>query len=473
MVAWLFPRRRIAHRIVYLKIRAQVSKQDDGLSVDTVDGPFRPEQQLAGYWGQRPLLVSGAFDAEQMMRSQQWPSWDDIMELACFDKDDNANGEACPGESARLIQHIPCKLDSFTLELGPFDSEYIQEVMTDQKYKWTLLVNDVDGYIPAVSHWMDRDFSFLPRWRRDDAQISIANEGGGIGPHVDNYDVFLIQTAGTRTWSVGRHKMSTRDEMDSLTPDLPVRILRDEFDSEKLTLKAGDMLYLPPRVVHCGTALSDNAMTLSVGCRAPSAAELVARVAESLQETAFERYTDVDLPHRKNTSLERGPSITKKAKEDMKLLVLDTVSELLDDELAWDSLVGKVATEAQRYSDAIVCPYVMIDDEHFIKKWGSSPQEAMRRVMDGNGHIERTTGISFATSTVTPGNSSKVLSRLHAHGETWQVVDDTKASTLFRRIERGRWLDADCLSGIGTELRIALESMIEGGFIVPEEEQVK
>jgi hypothetical protein len=437
-------------------------------------------------------------------------------------------------EYTRLIQHVPGKLDSFTLELGPFEAEYLHDIVSNsnqnhrrQRKKWTLLVNDVDRYRPDLAHWMDREFSFLPRWRRDDAQISLAaaaaaaatfeGGGGGIGPHVDNYDVFLIQTAGTRTWSVGRTKVTEQQEFDALLPDLAVRILpADEFlmdDAWTFHVRAGDMLYVPPRVVHCGTATKQNddddddcgCMTLSVGCRAPSAAELVARVAESLVLSArttnprnnlgSTRYRDANrltFPVGKtdqsltltNTTIV-GPSITGETKEAMKQLVLEAVNCILEDDSVWDSIVGATVTEAQRYSDTSTFPFDLMlddDDNHDLQRWGSSPLEALRLVMKGQGRLERATGISFATSIVaTQSGSSSSLSssspsfysRLYADGESWQVAcDDDTTSQVFYRIERGLALDAECLEGIGLELMSTLENLIERGFLVAVDEEI-
>ncbi|OEU07303.1 Clavaminate synthase-like protein, partial [Fragilariopsis cylindrus CCMP1102] len=154
----------------------------------------------------------------------------------------------------------------------------------------TLLVNDVDRWFPKLSQWMDRRFnnaadgagSVLPsRWRRDDAQISLSYKSGGIGPHVDDYDVFLIQVEGERTWDV-----LWDDNSDERVSPFLQTLQQQRYDHKtatkltRLHLRPGDCLYLPPRVLHCGTAISSESsnggcMTLSVGCRAPSALELV------------------------------------------------------------------------------------------------------------------------------------------------------------------------------------------------------
>ena len=120
----------------------------------------------------------------------------------------------------------------------------------------------------------------------DDGQISLANIGGGIGPHVDDYDVFLIQMSGRREWSVGRRFISVKEEAERLVEGLDVRVLKDTIDNDSsgevttVVLEPGDVLYLPPRVGHCGTALTDGCMTLSVGMKSPSSKELISTFKE-------------------------------------------------------------------------------------------------------------------------------------------------------------------------------------------------
>ena len=313
--------------------------------VDCVEGPFDEANLiLAEYWGKQPLLIRNAFDSAELLSDPNV-----IFELACYDGDNDA--EMNTGESARIIQQAsPDKLESYSLELGPFQREYV-DGLVENGPNWSLLVNDVDRYMPQVSDWLDTKFSFLPRWRRDDAQVSVATKGGGIGPHVDNYDVFLVQSRGKRSWLVGNDKLSAAAERKALVPDIAVSIVRGNYDYSELLLEPGDVLYLPPRVVHWGTSLSDHCMTISVGSRAPSAAELVSRVAEamldSVAEPATRRYTDKNLLKEKTT---KGPSLSKKVKDSMRNLVLGAVNNVLDDEVVFDELVGRLVTESKRLS---------------------------------------------------------------------------------------------------------------------------
>ena len=133
---------------------------------------------------------------------------------------------------------------------------------------WTLLVQ-ADLHVDAARALLDR-FRFIPDARLDDLMISYATDGGGVGPHFDSYDVFLLQVEGRRRWRVGAQKDL------SLQPDVPLKILENFEPSDEWVLEPGDMLYLPPHIAHDGVAEGE-CMTCSIGFRAPSAGELGAQ----------------------------------------------------------------------------------------------------------------------------------------------------------------------------------------------------
>jgi 50S ribosomal protein L16 3-hydroxylase len=141
---------------------------------------------------------------------------------------------------------------------------------------WTLLVQGVDQVLPAAKKLL-LEFSFVPYARLDDIMVSYAPPGGGVGPHFDSYDVFLLQLAGTRRWRVS----SQRDL--ALLENAPLRILRRFRPQREWLLHPGDMLYLPPRLAHDGIAV-DDCLTCSIGFRAPGAQELGVRFLEFLQD---------------------------------------------------------------------------------------------------------------------------------------------------------------------------------------------
>ena len=157
----------------------------------------------------------------------------------------------------RVISHKPGHDDSYELEWGPLSDDEVEEWISladdtsTDPIKRTLVVNDIDRFYPPLADWIHDNFNFLPNWRMDDGQISLAEELGGIGPHVDNYDVFLIQMSGRRRWQVGCNELSVKMEMDRSIPDIDVRILNDwgvNAEFEEWILNPGDILYLPPRI---------------------------------------------------------------------------------------------------------------------------------------------------------------------------------------------------------------------------------
>jgi 50S ribosomal protein L16 3-hydroxylase len=149
-----------------------------------------------------------------------------------------------------------------------------------------LLVQGVDLHDEAAHALLQR-FRFVPDARLDDLMISWASDGGGVGPHFDSYDVFLLQVAGRRRWRIGRQ----RDL--SLQPDVPLKILRHFEPEEEHVLEPGDLLYLPPRWAHDGDAVGGDCMTCSIGFRAPArgglAAELVQRMADGWDDDTLYR----------------------------------------------------------------------------------------------------------------------------------------------------------------------------------------
>lgn len=141
---------------------------------------------------------------------------------------------------------------------------------------WTVLVQGIDRVLPPVRDLL-QNFSFIPWARFDDVMVSYAPPGGGVGPHYDSYDVFLLQIQGARRWRASRQ----RDL--SLVADAPLRILRRFRASSEWVSHPGDLLYLPPRYAHEGIAVTD-CITCSIGFRAPHAQELVIRFLEFLQD---------------------------------------------------------------------------------------------------------------------------------------------------------------------------------------------
>lgn len=233
-------------------------------------GGLSPKEFLRQHWQKKPLLVRGAFPGIASPISPE-----ELAGLAC---------EA--GVESRLVIQTG-KVPGWKLRHGPFAHRDFTKL---PKKRWTLLVQDVDKYLPAIEAYLD-PFRFIPNWRIDDLMISYAADGGSVGPHVDAYDVFLLQAEGMRRWDI-----SSATFADADTPGLELKQVKGFQPEESFLLMPGDMLYLPPGVAHHGVAFGD-CMTYSIGFRAPSQAEMLTDLGTQLMANASRKlhYSDPDL----------------------------------------------------------------------------------------------------------------------------------------------------------------------------------
>ncbi|WP_158885042.1 cupin domain-containing protein [Rhodanobacter sp. L36] len=231
-----------------------------------------PAQFLRDYWQKRPLLIRNAFPD---FKAPLEP--DDLAGLACE-----------PAALARLIVHDE-KRDRWHVNSGPLSED---DFSRTPESNWTLLVQDVDKWDVDVAALLDR-FGFLPSWRVDDVMISYAEPGGGVGAHVDQYDVFLLQGLGQRHWAISDDPMAPK----GFRHDIELKQLAQFESTHEWLLETGDMLYLPPGIPHDGVAFGGPCMTYSIGMRAPSQAELTGDLADFIAEHLPEelRYADPDL----------------------------------------------------------------------------------------------------------------------------------------------------------------------------------
>ncbi len=174
-----------------------------------------------------------------------------LFDMACDDR-----------VESRLIRRRGTR---WRLDHGPFERD---ELPGERAKLWTLLVQSVDHHHDMAADLLHQ-FRFVPDARLDDLMVSIAGDGGGVGPHTDSYDVFLLQLAGTRRWTLGRPGRHV------LQPDQPLRLVETFSPIGQVELTAGDMLYVPPGWVHDGVALG-GCITASIGFRAPDPQELLA-----------------------------------------------------------------------------------------------------------------------------------------------------------------------------------------------------
>ncbi|WP_158901696.1 cupin domain-containing protein [Burkholderia sp. L27(2015)] len=217
-------------------------------------GGLTPNQFMRRFWHRKPLLIRQALTNPGALIARG-----ELLELAQMDD-----------VQTRLIRQ---QKQRWQLEHGPFESEDLPSFKTRQ---WTLLVQGVNLY-QERAHALMNQFRFIPDARLDDIMMSYATDGGGVGPHFDSYDVFLLQVHGTRRWRISAQKDLT------LVPDLPLKVLQNFTADEEWVLEPGDMLYLPPHIAHDGVAVGE-CITCSIGFRAPQVTELQSQFLYDLAE---------------------------------------------------------------------------------------------------------------------------------------------------------------------------------------------
>ena len=226
-------------------------------------GGLTPEAFLAEYWQKKPLLIKNAIPDFTGLLSP-----DELAGLACEDE-----------VQSRIVEY---KKGKWHATHGPFDDEAFANLpeKPTADNNWTLLVQSVNHHLPEGAALLQH-FDFIPHARLDDLMVSYAPNGGGVGPHFDSYDVFLLQGQGKRLW-----RISEQTDL-SLVEGAPLRILQNFDTAQEWLLEAGDMLYLPPHLAHWGIAVSDGAidcMTYSIGFRAPKNQELATEFLGFMQD---------------------------------------------------------------------------------------------------------------------------------------------------------------------------------------------
>lgn len=276
-------------------------------------GDLTLSEFLEDYWQKKPVLIRNA-----------WPNFKPLLtaeELAGLSLEDVIE--------SRLVQEkgeTPWQVRS-----GPFTESDYQNLPASH---WTLLIQAIDQWIPEAADLLEH-FRFIPSWRIDDLMISYATDQGSVGPHYDQYDVFLLQAEGQREWRIGQ----MCDEFEPIVEGPKIRLLEEFDETERWVLNPGDMLYLPPRLAHWGIAQGE-CMTYSIGFRAPSLAELTLATGNDLLMSLGEdaRYQDADINADAPTGL-----ITPKAIEQLRTQLFAAIG----DERRLYRVLGSLMTEAK------------------------------------------------------------------------------------------------------------------------------
>jgi 50S ribosomal protein L16 3-hydroxylase len=244
-----------------------LSNYPDANAPQALLGGLSIAQFLRDYWHKKPLLVRQA-----------------IPQFAGLLSPNELAGLACEEDvQSRLVLQ---KGQSWQLEQGPFAEKRFSKLPNSD---WSLLVQSVNHHLPEAQQLLQQ-FNFLPYARLDDLMVSYAPDGGGVGPHFDSYDVFLLQGMGQRRWRISEQSDLT------LVENAPLKILQNFITSQEWLLDAGDMLYLPPHLAHWGIAVGE-CMTYSIGFRAATHDELMKALLNYLHDMDWgdERYQDADL----------------------------------------------------------------------------------------------------------------------------------------------------------------------------------
>jgi 50S ribosomal protein L16 3-hydroxylase len=317
-------------------------------------GNFPIDEFLSDYWQKKPLLLRNA-----------------LPDIASPVSAELLAGLACEEdvESRIIIQHE----NDWELLQGPFNEDAFT---TLPKSHWTLLVQAVDHWMPEATKFLQQ-FNFIPRWRIDDLMMSYASDGGGVGPHFDNYDVFLVQTEGKRKWEIG----GLCSDDSELVENLPVSILRNFNAQESWILEPGDMLYVPPGFAHNGVAQGDHCITCSVGFRAPSHSEIVREYSDYISEHLSEslRYQDPDDIVQINTG-----EISRNTIDEIKKIL----SNYMEDQTLISDWFGRYITTPKYHEEA--------EDVSIKKNTSSFETKKLKKYLESENSIFRNESSRFA-----------------------------------------------------------------------------
>jgi 50S ribosomal protein L16 3-hydroxylase len=369
-------------------------------------GGLSPQQFMKKHWQKKPLLVRQAVPHMKPLLDRA-----ELFDLA-----------ASEDVQTRMVIQTLGSSSGWRFKHGPFQRRALPPLKTPG---WTILLQGVDLHHDAV-HALMNQFRFVPDARLDDLMISYATDRGGVGPHYDSYDVFLLQAQGRRRWRIGRQKDL------SLQPNVPLKILANFEPEEEYLLEPGDMLYLPPRYAHDGIA-DGECMTYSVGFRIPNRAEVARELLQRLAEDAEEAvgatlYRDPD-----QAALAQPAEIPPKMLE----FAQDALRDALKDEKAFARGLGEYLTEPK--------PNVWFDSV-------TSSDELGRALKQTGCRLDRRTRMMFDAR------------HIFINGESFTASG--RDATLMRTLANERVLPAMEVGKLGMQAYELLVSWVEAGWVL-------
>ena len=375
-------------------------------------GGISPAEFMRKYWQKKPCIIRNAISNFKPLLSRQ--------ELFALSQNQDV-------ESRLIVSNG----DKWSLAHGPMTAKQIPSI---KKPNWTLLVQGVDLHDSAVNELKNR-FRFAPDARLDDLMISYATDGGGVGPHFDSYDVFLLQAHGTRRWRIGKQKDGT------LQANVPLRILSNFKPELTFDLEPGDMLYLPPRYAHDGVAIGE-CMTYSIGFKVPKQVdlgrELLLRYADAVDE---ENLPDEEL--------------RKPVKLKPEVLYRDADQEATPNPALIPNALHEFAQQA--IAKAMADPDALARHlgEHLAEPksnvWFDAPEGAVK--------LSRKRGVKLALQSQMMFDARHIF----LNGESWRAAG--KDAKLMQKLANQRILDASDLAKASEDAIGLLQDWLEQGWL--------
>ena len=372
---------------------------------------------------ERPMALLGGLSASDFMR-RHWQRSPRLIRaavpgaLAGFDRRSLFALAANDDVESRLVIHSG---RHWSVRRGPLSRRSLPPLATPG---WTLLVQGVDLHEAAVHRLRER-FRFIADARLDDVMLSFATDRGGVGPHLDSYDVFLLQVAGRRRWRVGRSaRPAWRD-------DVPLKMLRGFVPSDSFLLEPGDMLYLPPGWGHDGVAVGE-CITASIGFRAPLANTLAAEVVQRLAEAAV-----ADESASPASSVERYADAGEPATD----------------------RPARISDRLRRFADASI--YRLLADAGARER---ALGEVLSEPKPGTWFERREAATTMATALVLDPRTRMLYDDRHVfiNGESYRATG--RDATLMRRLADRRRLGASSVAGAGAGTRDVLAEWLRAGW---------
>ena len=360
-------------------------------------GGLSPDAFMKRHWQKYPLLIRQAVPGVRPPLGRA-----ELFELAGRDE-----------VESRLVIHDAAAAQ-WVLHHGPLARRAIPKL---SQPGWTLLVQGLDLHVPAA-HELLKQFRFVPDARLDDVMISYASDGGGVGPHFDSYDVFLLQVHGQRRWRIGPLQDA------GLQEGVPLKILSHFEPQEEWLLEPGDMLYLPPQWAHDGVAEGE-CMTCSIGFRAPDAgglaAEILTRMAENIDTDMVQLYKDP------NQAASACPALVPPA---LQAFAAQAVERALRDPAQLQSALGEILTEPK--------PKVWFEIGDSLPEGTGVVLNARTKMMYDN-------------------------LRIFANGESWRAAG--RDARLLRQLADARQLTPAQVAGASSDVRELLDQWSEDGWL--------